>query len=332
MNEVTGKEWDSFLTDYPDSHILQTAAWGDLKADFGWSVSRLVVGKSGTQILFRALPLGRTLAYIGKGPVGPVNEALWGTIDALCNKNRSIFLKVEPDSWGSKSGLPDDGDFAGGSRVTEHAIQPMRTIVVDISKTEEDILAGMKQKTRYNIRLALKRGIVIRQSSDIGEFYDILQITSQRDQFGVHTKEYYQRAFDLFSPRGECQLFEAIYDGQAIAGLLVFVHGQRAWYLYGASSEKYREYMPTYLLQWETMRWARRMGCTSYDMWGVPDHEEPDLEANFTKRSDGLWGVYRFKRGFGGELRRAAGPWDRVYSPSLYALYRGWVKWISRGE
>jgi len=330
MNEVSGKEWATFLTEYPDAHLLQTAAWGDLKADFGWKVSRVVVGKSGAQVLFRNLPLGRTFAYLGKGPVGDSNDALWGEIDRLCDVNKSIFLKVEPDSWRGDSSRGDDRGNAVGFRISEHTIQPLRTIVVDISKSEKDILAGMKQKTRYNIRLALKRGVVIRQSSDIEKFYEILQITSERDEFGVHTKSYYRRAFDLFSPKGECVLLEAVYDEQVIAGLLVFMHGRRAWYLYGASSEKYREHMPTYLLQWESMRWARRMGCATYDLWGVPDHAEADLEADFTRHSDGLWGVYRFKRGFGGEVRRATGPWDRVYNPALYTLYRGWVKWTSR--
>jgi lipid II:glycine glycyltransferase (peptidoglycan interpeptide bridge formation enzyme) len=106
---------------------------------------------------------------------------------------------------------------------------------------------------------------------------------------------------------------------------MVFAHGPRAWYLYGASSDEYREAMPTYLLQWEAMRWAMRCGCREYDLWGVPDAGENELEAGFTTRSDGLWGVYRFKRGFGGELRRSPGPWDRVYRPELYWLYGLWV-------
>ncbi len=87
--------------------------------------------------------------------------------------------------------------------------------------------------------------------------------------------------------------------------------------------------MPTYLLQWEAMRWARARGCTSYDLWGVPDAELAELEAGFTTRGDGLWGVYRFKRGFGGVLRRSAGSWDRIYLPLLYRLY---TVWLARGS
>ncbi len=106
---------------------------------------------------------------------------------------------------------------------------------------------------------------------------------------------------------------------------MAFANGKRAWYFYGASANEHRERMPTYLLQWEAMRWARSLGCTLYDMWGVPDEDEETLEANFTTRSAGLWGVYRFKRGFGGRLTRAASPWDRVYNPFLYGFYRWWT-------
>ncbi len=107
---------------------------------------------------------------------------------------------------------------------------------------------------------------------------------------------------------------------------MVFAYGSRAWYFYGASTNQHRHRMPTYLLQWEAMRWARDQGCTEYDLWGVPDEDEHTLEDQFAERSDGLWGVYRFKRGFGGNLRRALGPWDRVYQPVLYTFYRWWVE------
>ena len=107
---------------------------------------------------------------------------------------------------------------------------------------------------------------------------------------------------------------------------MVFAHGDRAWYFYGASSDEHRNLMPTYLVQWEAMRWARHQGCREYDLWGIPDADAQTLEAQFTERADGLWGVYRFKRGFGGELRRAPDPWERVYNPLLYRLYRWRVR------
>jgi lipid II:glycine glycyltransferase (peptidoglycan interpeptide bridge formation enzyme) len=103
---------------------------------------------------------------------------------------------------------------------------------------------------------------------------------------------------------------------------MVFQYGDRSWYFYGASSDQHRELMPTYLVQWEAMRWAKARGCRTYDLWGVPDEDFDTLEEQFMSRNDGLWGVYRFKRGFGGQLLRASGPWDRVYNPALYALYK----------
>jgi len=106
---------------------------------------------------------------------------------------------------------------------------------------------------------------------------------------------------------------------------MVFAHGDRAWYFYGASSNTHRNRMPSYILQWEAMKWARSQGCLEYDLWGVPDVDLEYLESNFQNRSDGLWSVYRFKRGFGGELKKALGPWDRVYHPTLYSFYRWWV-------
>jgi lipid II:glycine glycyltransferase (peptidoglycan interpeptide bridge formation enzyme) len=103
---------------------------------------------------------------------------------------------------------------------------------------------------------------------------------------------------------------------------MVFARGNRSWYFYGASTEQERARMPTYLLQWQAIRWARGRGCREYDLWGVPDADLPQLEAQFSSRSDGLWGVYRFKRGFGGRLMRTPGGWDRPYSRLLYSLYR----------
>ncbi|MDD5369771.1 MAG: peptidoglycan bridge formation glycyltransferase FemA/FemB family protein, partial [Anaerolineaceae bacterium] len=183
----------------------------------------------------------------------------------------------------------------------------------------------MKQKTRYNIRLAEKKGVIVRPCADLGEFEHLMQATGQRDGFAVHSLEYYRTAYRLFAAREECALLVAEYAGTSLAAVMAFRRGVRAWYFYGASREAERSRMPAYLVQWEAMRWAILHGCQEYDLWGVPDAEEAQLEAQFTERSDGLWGVYRFKRGFGGRLVRSVGSWDRVYLPSLYALYRVWM-------
>jgi lipid II:glycine glycyltransferase (peptidoglycan interpeptide bridge formation enzyme) len=195
----------------------------------------------------------------------------------------------------------------------------------------------MKQKCRYNIRLAAKKGVTVHPWEDIESFHRMMLATGERDVFGVHSLAYYRRAYELFHPTGMAELLVAEYEGKPLAALMVFGLGKRAWYFYGASADEARNLMPTYLLQWEAMRWAKRGGCESYDLWGVPDEDEATLEASFETRHDGLWGVYRFKRGFGGELRRAAGALDRVYNPLLYRLYqwrmgRGAGEQESRGE
>ncbi len=323
MSDVTASEWDKYIADYPHAHILQTSAWGALKSTFGWQPRWLITVDAGAQVLFRRLPFGLSVAYIPKGPIGDQWESLLPEVDQLCRTNRSIFLKVEPDLWqsGESFGLPPDGFQA-----SPHSIQPPRTILMDIQGDESAILGRMKQKTRYNIRLALKKGIVVKPFADIELFYQLMYLTGKRDQFGVHSREYYQRTYELFHSKGACEMLLAEFEGQPISALMVFAHGRRAWYFYGASVDQHRERMPNYLLQWEAIRWARKQGCTEYDLWGVPDEDEETLEANFTQRAEGLWGVYRFKRGFGGRVMRAAGPWDRVYKPVMYIFYTWLLK------
>jgi peptidoglycan pentaglycine glycine transferase (the first glycine) len=203
------------------------------------------------------------------------------------------------------------------------SVQPRRTIVVDIAPDEDMILAAMKQKTRYNVRLAERKGVTVREASetDLPAFHTLMAVTGERDAFGVHTPAYYEVAYHLFAPRRWVRLLLAEVEEEAVAAAMVFALPPRSWYFYGASSDAHREKMPAYLLQWEAMRWAKSLGCTTYDLYGVPDQDEGTLEDQFTQRGNGLWGVYRFKRGFGGKLVRSVGAWDRVCAPLRYRLY-----------
>ena len=316
--------WNQFLLVHPNVHLLQTGEWGELKSAFGWKPVRLVSGEDGVQILFRKLPLGFTVGYIPKFPVRPeeftFSQELWREVDSVCKENRAIFLKLEPDLWQApKANLLPMPDYR--LRTSPHNIQPPRTVIVDINAAEEQILARMKQKTRYNIRLAEKKGVTVRAWDDIESFHKMMLVTGGRDGFGVHAREYYQRAYDLLHPKHMGELLLAEYEGKPLAALFVAQYGSRAYYLYGASTDEERNRMPAYLLQWEAMKWAKARGCEEYDLWGIPDEEEATLEANFETRHDGLWGVYRFKRGFGGELKRAVQAMDKVYNPLLYWAY-----------
>lgn len=322
MPEFSLDFWNHFLlTFHPNAHLLQMGEWGELKKDFGWKPVRIILdGETGVQILFRRLPLGLTLGYMPKpvfsNQLSVVGDRFWKEVDAICKKNRAVFLKIEPDSWSEESNLQ-----SSTFRPSNHNIQPPRTIVIDIKDSEETILARMKPKCRYNIRLAGKKGVIVFAWDDISAFHEMMTVTGGRDNFGVHSLEYYQRAYELFHPKGTCELLMAEYEGKPLASLMVFANGKRAWYVYGASNDQERNRMPTYLLQWEAIRWAKARGCEEYDLWGVPDENEDILEANFETRHDGLWGVYRFKRGFGGEVKRAAQALDKIYMPLLYKLY-----------
>ncbi len=332
MSEVSLSQWRDFVEHQPETHLLQTGEWGELKSSFGWQVSRLIANGVGAQVLFRKLPLGFAFGYLPKGPIGSGEKAhrfrqFWDEIDSVCQRNRAIFLKVEPDEWDDHvGGSPSPALFEAGPKAkwqaSPHSIQPRRTLVVDLRGSEKQILERMKPKCRYNIGLARRKGVAVRPWRDVSAFQVMMQATGRRDGFAVHSSGYMQRAFDLFNASGVAELFTAVHGDRHLAGLMAFRRGRRAWYLYGASVDESRELMPNYLLQWEAMLWARRCGCEEYDLWGVPDEAEAQLEAGFERRHDGLWGVYRFKRGFGGQLRRAAQAQDRVFSPFLYSIYR----------
>jgi lipid II:glycine glycyltransferase (peptidoglycan interpeptide bridge formation enzyme) len=321
----TPTDWDNFIA-ARNGHLLQTWAWGELKAAFGWTPHRLQVDDTAAQILFKRLPLGFTVAYIPKGPVIDWDNSqqcrkLLDAVHAEAKQRRAVFLKIEPDVEHENVEMAErliDMGF-----VSADTIQPQTSLTIEISGDEDSILAAMKQKTRYNIRLATKKGVTVRQGNadDVKIFHDLSLTTSDRDGFGVHSLAYYQACFNLFAPH-RCALFIAEFEGEPIAALMAFCQGQDAYYFYGASANQYRNLMPTYLIQWAAIQWAKEQGCTRYDLWGVPDADPKTLETEFKNRNDGLWGVYRFKRGFGGKYVQTIGAFDYVYNPLLYKFYK----------
>lgn len=319
MKIVSYDSWETWLLSQNQVHILQLAQWGALKEKYGWEVVRFLSndGKAGAQILFRKIILGLHLAYIPKGPVGQLGDDFWEEVHLICRDRKAIFLKVEPDIFEDET---PSGVFGSDKFQPSQSIQPRRTIVVDLSGDQDAWLASMKQKTRYNIRLAQKKEVEIRESADVDSFYEIMLSTGDRDQFGIHTRQYYRDAFRLFSSIGRAALFLAYYQDTPLAGIMVFRSGARAWYFYGASNDKERNRMPAYLLQFIGMQWAKTHGATTYDLWGIPDFDEELLEDQFSSRSEGLWGVYRFKRGFGGRVLRYEQAYDYVYRPLIYRL------------
>lgn len=333
------EKWDAFVKKHPHGSLLQTAIWARLKSRFGWTSKRVTVKEegqivAGAQMLFKSYAWGTIkIAYIPHGPLVDWNnqelvDVLFNQIDTAAWQDRASIVKFEPLIWA------DDFDAADFDRVNHtlnnatptDSIQPPRTVRIDISKTEEEILAAMKQKTRYNIRLSAKKGVTIRRGTrhDLPMFNQMMFLTSKRNGFGVHDPKYYEVAYDQFNEfaPGSVALFIAEKDGEPLAGVMVFAWGKQGSYLYGASGNTGRELMPTYGVQWEAIKWAKAQGCTYYDMWGVPDYDKEHLEANFQGKNEGLWGVYRFKRGWGGDLIRTVGPADRVYNNLTYRIYK----------
>lgn len=328
--EPAAEAWDAFLERTPGGHPLQTTPWAQLKTDFGWQARRLAVAEEGS-ILAGAQMLVRRLgpfavAYVPKGPVVAEPEGLAELLRGLHQEARrrgAVYLKLEPE-WRQGSWLSDLAR-AHGFRASPESFQPRSTLWVSLEGEEEEILGRMHAKWRYNIRLAGRRGIEVTRDDDPGleAFGRIMAATGRRDAFGVHSAEYYRAAYRAFRRRGWVALFLARHDGRPVAGLMAFRLGPAAYYLFGGWDGREGWRMPNHALQWAAMCWAREAGCRYYDLWGIPDEigrrgeQDGDLE-----RRDGLWGVYRFKRGFGGQVVRYLPALDAVYRPRLHRLYR----------
>lgn len=332
----TDAEWDAFVAAHPHGSILQTTAWAQLKNRFGWRSHRVWLRRdgqlvAGAQVLYRSVALGAIrIGYIPHGPLVDWRDeeqvnVLVNQIDQSAFQHRAGLLKMEPYLWQDSVGpeLWRDLCLRHGFQANTDTIQPPRTMLIDLLPSEEAILAAMKQKTRYNIRLAARQGVTVRvgDAQDVKYFNGLMLATGQRDGFSVHQPHYYLAAYELFAP-DNAALIMAEWEGKPLAGVMVFAFGKQAAYLYGASSDEERQRMPAYAAQWAGIQWAKANGCATYDMWGVPDEPCETLEAEFTRRTDGLWPVYRFKRGFGGDLKRTVGAADRVYNNTLYRLYR----------
>lgn len=329
-------EWNSIIMALPHAHLLQSWEWGEFKSRYGWSARRLTWGdRRAAQVLIRsAVRDGLKVMYIPKGPLldwadDDLRAHVLDDLEALARRERAIFIKIDPDIPASSphpwllspprreargEGQAEQSLYQRGWRFSPDQIQFRNTVTLDLSRSEDEILAAMKQKTRYNIRLAEKKGVRIRVGSraDLDVLYRMYAETSVRDSFVIRSAEYYHDAWGSFLDAGLAQPFIAEVEGEPVSGLIVFKFARTAWYVYGMSRDAHREKMPNHLLQWEAMRWAKAQGCAIYDFWGAPDE--------FVE-SDPMWGVWKFKEGFGGQVVRHIGAWDYAPSPLLYRLY-----------
>lgn len=337
------QQWNALILDVSHGHLLQTWDWGQTKAAAGWRVSPRVWEMPTGEPAAAALLLSRRLkygpldthldvAYVPRGPLldwsvpERVDQVLAGLEDAARRKG-VVFVKIDPELV-IGAGVPGQDDAVDdpvglallqrmrqrGWRYAADQVQFRNTVLIDLGGTEDDWLARMKQKTRYNLRLAMRKGVVVRRGTleDLPLMYRMYAATADRDGFIIRQKEYYFDVWQRFYENNMAVFLIAEVESHPVAALVLFHFGARAWYLYGMSTQEHREAMPTYLLQWEAMRVARDAGCTVYDLWGAPDEFNEE---------DPLWGVYRFKLGWGGAVVRTSGAWDYTNKPLLYRLY-----------
>jgi lipid II:glycine glycyltransferase (peptidoglycan interpeptide bridge formation enzyme) len=284
-------------------------------------------------VSFRGLAKA-TVLYAPKGPLldwanEPLRIRVLNNLQSFAKEQKVIFIKIDPDVE-LGCGVPaSEGDVIDGTGQAVMAelkrlgwgyssdqIQFRNTVLIDLSATEEEMLARMKPKTRYNTRLAEKKGVSVRAGTraDLPALYKMYAETSVRDGFVIRDEEYYMTVWNLFMQSQQPTVLPLVaeVDGDAVAGIFLFMFGGRAYYVYGMSRNAHREKMPTYLLQWEAMKIAKAKGCDAYDLWGAPEVFD---------ESDSMWGVYRFKEGLGGEVVRTLGAYDFAPNRVLYMLY-----------
>ena len=334
------EKWNAFVAREPSFALFQSWEWGELKANLGWRVFRIAIEDdgqivAGAQMLIRSMPIIGLLsiAYIPRGPLGrwldeTIKPQLLSELHRIATSHRAVFLKIEPS-------LPNDptinqtleqdhfqaGFYANHSRAT---------IILDLRQDLDDLLKQMRKKTRQYIRLASKRGVVVRtgNAGDLPDFYDLMKITGKRASFSPRTYNHYKLEWQTFTENNQAILLMAYNQDRLLAGRMIFRFGTHAAEFYAGSLDEYRDLHPNYLLIWEAIKWAKTQGCQSYDLWGIP-HEVGQAVYDggvfpTSNRKDGLWGVYQFKRGFGKRVVFYANAYDlyiRHYYMEWYTKY-----------
>lgn len=343
-NVWNGEAWNEIISTFPYNHILQTWEWGQFKSRYEWKIipkiwrdasnrpvaAAMVLERAAT---IRGISLPLRIMYVPKGPLIVnweqlhVYQRILEDLKQLACIKGALFLKVDPDiplGYGIPGSQDYEVDLLGkelanfflgnGWIPSSEQIQFQNTVILDLEADEDELLASMKQKTRYNVRLAKRKGVQVRtgSKSDLGLLYQMYVETAVRDGFVIRSQEYYSTLWSSFMDAEMAKPFIAEVEGQAVAAVVVFKFAGKAIYMFGMSRESHREKMPNYLLQWEATRWLKSIGCHEYDLWGAPDTFDQE---------DPLWGVYRFKEGLGGKVVRKFGAWDYPARPGFYRLY-----------
>ena len=325
-NESDREEFTKFLETHERCNFQQSLEWAKVKTS--WKTEVILAEDENKKIIgsltvwVRKIPIFGNIMYSPRGPVCDVHniEVLKQLTDGakkLAEKYKAIVLRIEPDI---KS---DDEKFKNlmlelGYQIKDDAknfreeIQPRYVFRLDTKgKTEDEIFKGFHQKTRYNVRLATKKGVTVKEGTkeDLKDFHKIMITTGKRDGFIIRPLEYFEKMYDALGPE-HMKILMAYYEGKPISGVIPIMYGNKTWYLYGASSNEHRNLMPNYLLQWEMIKLAIKNKSDIYDLRGVPGI------------ADDSNGLYRFKKGFGAEYTEFIGEVYIPFKPLTYKLYK----------
>jgi peptidoglycan pentaglycine glycine transferase (the first glycine) len=335
LTESRREAWNTFVAQEPFFAIIQSWEWGEFKERLGWRVVRLAIEEqgqilAGAQMLIKPIPQGlASIVYVPRGPLGnwqdeAMMSRLLTELVRVARQHRAIFLRIEPAHLNN----PAAHQFLRRQRFqpSRYTNQPRATIILDLTQDLDDILKQMRKKTRQYIRRAAREGVTVRMGGhqDLPAFCDLMRTTARRSGFFPRIRDYYEHEWQTFAGNGQVVLLLAYYQDQLLAGRIAFCFGNRAAEFHAGSLDEYKDLRPNYLLVWEAIKWAKAQGCRTYDLWGIPDevgqavYEGKDLPEE--KRSDGLWGVYRFKRGFSKNVVYYISAYDYVFSRPLYWL------------
>jgi len=315
-------DWDHFLLTTPRGHHLQSSYWGAVKSILGWRAIRLLATDGaticgGAQVLLRDLPVLGSIGYVPLGPVlarpdPALRRLVLHGMQTIARAHRVQFLVVQPPA-GQEALVADllaYGFRTAGDLVRPH---PKATLLVDLAPEEDALLAGMKSRTRYNIRLARRKGVRVRQGGepDLPTFYRLLAMTGERQRFPVPSQRYFRDLLRIMAPPGHAKIFIAEAGGRPLSAALVIAFGGVVSYKRGGWSGEQGHLHPNELMHWEAMRWAKRAGYRCYDLEGI---EPPGPDGGFSS-------VSAFKVGFGGEIVLLPGAYEQIRNPVLRRGY-----------
>lgn len=297
-------------------HPMQSWEWGEFRKAMGVRTERWIVEKNNTidacwQVTFHSIPhTPWTVGYFPKGP--KPDTFMIRELKRIGQTQHAISIQIEPLVEAADAHIPTDHSL----RSSKHPLFTKYTFLLDLSPSEAELLGSMHPKTRYNIRVAEKHGVIVQEDNSEKAFEEYLRLnaeTTERQGFYAHNEQYHRTMWALMRKSGIAHLFTATYHGETLAAWIIFGWNKTAYYPYGTSSRNHREVMAPTLLLWEIARWAKRNGYTTFDLWGALS-AHPDIK-------DPWYGFHRFKQGFSPRHVEYVGSYDIVVSPILHATY-----------